>query len=231
MPWMDIVEWSLCPLMAIGALVGMLVIRAGNRAPMPAAAAFPLTWTRTSRNLDLAGMPGPAGALGYKRPRPRVSWRHSVLAFLVFGSMGLIFIPEILILGAWADRSVPMVFNKDMFFFAFGSALSIWALAGLPYRKRPIRKVATALFGAVMVAFSAWSAVGDFLLPRRSMEGRVDATSVATVRGTKRYGLILDGRRFDTTEEVLRDIHKNQLIRAEVAAGSHMILGAQVIEP
>ncbi|HEY2137728.1 MAG TPA: hypothetical protein VGH49_17720 [Xanthobacteraceae bacterium] len=146
---------------------------------------------------------------------------------LTFIAASVVVIPLFLV--TWfAKLSASMLINQYLLIIGIGSVL----LAELYLRRGidPAWRVALmASAGPAMIAVGMWTLVGDYVMPREVLEGAVTRTTHRVkVRRPVHYSIFIDGRDFATTAEVYDLVHRGQRIRAEIGAGSHTILRAEL---
>jgi hypothetical protein len=86
-------------------------------------------------------------------------------------------------------------------------------------------------FAVTLSGYASWYLVGDYLLPRRTIEGYVEHAGYH--RGWRSpgwYELFVSGKGYAVTRDVLASLHPGEPIRAEVGVGSGTILSYAVLD-
>jgi hypothetical protein len=130
------------------------------------------------------------------------------------------------------NESVVMLVNFDLFMVLLGGLLVVGFIV-LVRRPRVDmttgwRAVLCSLIGIGFIVYGGWSLVGDFLMPRDQIVGYITGTSHRfRIRGPDDYGVSINGIRFKTTGEVFGRVHTGERVRAEIGAGSNVVLQIQ----
>jgi hypothetical protein len=171
---------------------------------------------------------GVAAFVGLYRAKDRLD--PSVRQALGLPALALLFGP-LLVIFFEGNESVAMLVNFDLFMILVGGAL----VGGFVVMVRQPR-VATAiawravlgcLIGVGIIVYGGWN-LGDFLMPRDQIVGYITDTSHRfRIKGPDEYAVSINGRRFKTTGEVFGRAHSGERVRAEIGAGSQMILQIQ----
>ena len=91
-------------------------------------------------------------------------------------------------------------------------------------RNRLVLGIAALAMGGLGV-WCGWTVIGDYVLPHRLVAGRVEGARV--VRGTRSpstYQVIIDGRGYNITRDLLARLRPGDVIEADVGAASETIL-------
>jgi hypothetical protein len=145
----------------------------------------------------------------------------------------------------WNGNETQLYFlSAQILLTLFGAATLVFPIKNpsfRSYKPKPnswgaaVLRASFALFGLFLLVFFGAHAFGDLLLSRQIVEGRVDRAWVdwdwrhrALWRG---YRVVIDGKRFDTTNEVYSHLRVGDRVRAQIGVGSQTIFRAEVIEP
>jgi hypothetical protein len=88
---------------------------------------------------------------------------------------------------------------------------------------RVVARPLAILFGLIVLSFSSYWLVGDFVFPRLIMEGRVDSVSHSSARWD-RFTIVINGERHNTLRDVYLAVGTGDRVRAELGAGSKYVL-------
>ncbi len=128
-----------------------------------------------------------------------------------------------ILLGAFAAGMAAMAFSPDFL------GQSSWT----PGRyANGLVRVMVVLLGVSGVAISAWALFGDFCRPRLVVEGRVERLVTSDwdwLSDIPSYAIVISGRRFDTTREVVLQVKSGDRIRAKIGAFSNTVFEVEPV--
>lgn len=159
------------------------------------------------------------------------------------GGFALITIPHFVLFAYWT-RSIDLVLLQEFVmaawpagigWFSWRRAVAVARAEGISamFRRRigrSGRKAAPAgavtLLMTVLAVVMGWFFLGDVLLPRRVVTGTVDGyvTTRAGVRGISTPSIVIDGRDYEITRDIVRQIGVGGEVRAEISAASRTVL-------
>jgi hypothetical protein len=156
-------------------------------------------------------------------PRPiRIIITIFLTAAIVVLILGLI---ASLWVGYWTQL---YVLHVNLLLALFGSACLFApqsAAANLPaFIPKIVGRLLFISFGILGVGFGVGRLVGDLALPPIILEGHVNRSGDYWSRRGYSYFIVLDGRRYDAIYEAILPVNVGDRVRAEVGAGSHVIL-------
>jgi hypothetical protein len=93
-----------------------------------------------------------------------------------------------------------------------------------------LRRPLSLTFGVLAILVASYWLIGDLALPRLIVEGRVDRVgSYYSLSRQDVFFILIDGKRYDTTRDVFLLLKAGDQVRAEVGAGSNVILQTEPI--
>jgi hypothetical protein len=137
----------------------------------------------------------------------------------------------LIVLGALGNRSAVVLVDWHILNLTVGSVFLVGAVLAARHRPMGTKLLSAVLvLGASGLAFAslgAWHLVGDFPLPRRTIEAVVDKTNISTGRLGQAFHVYLDGQHHPTTADVYRTARIGERVRASVGLGSGNIFSIE----
>jgi hypothetical protein len=127
-----------------------------------------------------------------------------------------------------------ILFLVDYYVLSIFMGALFWTAPHLPpnagLKNRPLLRRAALVFGIGFVLFGCWNLIGDFLVPRAIVDGRVtNKRSNPSARSIPRYQLAIGGRYFPTVRTIYDEIQPGMLVRGHIGRGSSTLLYAEEI--
>ena len=163
-------------------------------------------------------------------------------ALQVVGSL-LFFVPQLAVM-IFGGSSIHLVLHREAIlalWFLGIAAVAAWHIArvltgnAVPNRRYKSQQIhrSPVIMGVVGVAFGIFGVslgsafIRDVLLPRVAIEGHVSKKWIYYGRSGAHWYVSVDGRTFEVTRDVYTQLRQNDVIRAQVGAGSHAFLGVE----
>lgn len=166
---------------------------------------------------------------------PATAWSGIAKLAIVFS--GAVLFAGALVFG-WMGHWTKLLFlNFQFSFVLIGAACTTAALSpkmsaamakGPFLWPRSMTRPIMLLLGLLALAFGSYRLIGDFVLPRLIVEGRINSASHSGSKMDK-YSIVIDGRTYDTLRDVFLAVKTGDRVRAEVGAGSKTVLHAERI--
>jgi hypothetical protein len=127
------------------------------------------------------------------------------------------------------NESVAMLINFDLVMILVGGTFvgGFVAMVRQPRIEMTSgwRTVLCCLIGIGFIGYGGSSLIGDFLMPRDQIVGSITGMSHRfRSKGPDEYNVSINGRPFKTTGELFGRVHTGERVRAEIGAGSQVIL-------
>ena len=142
--------------------------------------------------------------------------------------LALVLIPLGLLLEYFLSISTTFLVDKYIFSLALGAVMLLGArLLMLKNKSLTLYQYGGVLIAVVCIGYGVWHLVGDFLLPRQTVQGfatRKHSESTGQYGIAQRYHVAIGGKDYQTTAVIYRQVPNGALVRARVGTASHMVL-------